>query len=153
MASYITEIRLMGAKELADELRKVQRATPDIYMRHVRLAGTRFKKDVIDKTRSAIKKERTGNLCKGYRRVVRLEGNHYGSYCADVYGGAGKAHHYHLVENGHRKFNRAGTRPIGFTKGRFMMKKTIEEWENGDKLDRYSRAAVREAFRKGAIDL
>lgn len=151
MASVYMTVKMMGAKELADSLKKTQKAAPDIMMRAVRLAGTHFKKDVIASTKKAVK-ERTGNLCKGYRRRVNLSGRSYGEYRAEIFGGAGKAKHYHLVENGHRKFNRAGTKAIGWTKGKFTMKKTAENWENSDKMLKYSQKAVREALRKGALD-
>ncbi len=147
---YMT-VKMMGAKELANSLSKVQRSAPDILMRAVRLAGTHFKKDVIASTKKAVK-ERTGNLCKGYRRTVKLSGRSYGEYRSEIFGGAGKAKHYHLVENGHRKFNRAGTRAIGFTKGIKTMEKTAANWESEDKMLKYSQKALREALRKGALE-
>lgn len=142
---------MMGADELAAALKKTQKAGPDILMRAVRLAGTHFKKDVIASTKKAVK-ERTGNLCKGYRRDVKLTGRSYGEYRAEVWGGAGKAKHYHLVENGHRKFNRAGTKVIGWTKGIKTMEKTTNNWESTDRMRKYSEKAVVEALRKGALD-
>ena len=142
---------MMGADELAAALKKTQKAGPDILMRAVRLAGTHFKKDVIASTKKAVK-ERTGNLCKGYRRDVKLTGRSYGEYRAEVCGGAGKAKHYHLVENGHRKFNRAGTKVIGWTKGIKTMEKTTNNWESTDRMRKYSEKAVVEALRKGALD-
>lgn len=151
MASVNIKVKMMGAEELAASLKKAQRAAPDILMRAIRLAGTHFKKDVVSRTKKAVK-ERTGNLCKGYRRQVKLSGREFGEYRAEVFGGAGRAKHYHLVENGHRKFNRAGTRPIGWTKGIKTMEKTANDWENDDKMLKYSQKAVREALRKGALD-
>ena len=151
MESFEVEVEVHGAKELEAALEKTRRAAPDIIMRAVRLAGTHFKKDVVSSTKKAIK-ERTGNLCKGYRRQVNLTGGKYGEYRADIFGGAGKAKHYHLIEIGHRKFNRAGTRPIGWTKGVFTMKKTADKWEQEEKMLEYSQKAVKEALRKGVLD-
>lgn len=145
---------ISGLEQLAEDLRKVEKAAPEISMKWVRRAGQQFLKNVRKKTREVTKKH-TGNLARGYRQKVVLQRGSLKSYESRINGGNGKAPHFHLVEKGHEgKVPLRGglTRSIGRVEGRFMMQQTIDDWDNTGAIVPFAQAAIAEALMTGALD-
>lgn len=149
-----------GLDELAEKLDKVRRAAPDLLLKQINRAGTDFRRDCIDETQRKVT-TRKGNLISGYKKSVVMERrNGSFDYEAQITGGNRKAHHFHLVENGHRQI--AGTfykkgygyakAKAGYVKGYKMVETVRSRWNSYRLIDVYARMAFEEALKKGAIE-
>ena len=65
------ELDVAGLEELAEDMRRVERATPEIAQKWLYKAGQAFLKDVRTQTR-AVTKTKTKHLVNGYRQRVVL---------------------------------------------------------------------------------
>ena len=143
-----TSFEIEGLDELREALQKVMDLCPDFALKQINAAGIAFKRDVISKTEDRTVK-RKGHLLDGYKKNVVLTSVFKKSFEAQISGGNKKAHHFHLVENGHEGYVN-GTY-IGFVKGKDMMKDTVRDWETENKIIPYAEKAVEEAIKKGYI--
>ena len=143
---------VVGLDELAADLRKVEKATPEIARAWLFQAGRVFLKDVRTQTR-AVTKQRTKNLVRGYRQRLVLKHGSLTSYESNISGGNGKARHFHLVEKGHRGFvpTRGGMRSIGFVQGKKMMETTRNRWTGEMKIVAFAEKAIEEALKEGKL--
>lgn len=142
----------VGLDELSTDLSKVIKAYPDIAFKIITQAGNAFKKDAKNKTQS-VTKTHTGNLAKGYRSNVKMNLTGSKTCQAEISGGNGKAHHFHLLENGHKGVAGFGRnrRDIGFVPGRHMVRDTRENWDNSNKLESYAVKALTKGLKEGGF--
>lgn len=152
MPQYL-KFEFTGFDELNEALRKTENVYPQAVKRYMASAGNSFKKDVINNTK-ALTRTRSGKLSEGYQN--KLATTYFGDKAveAQISGGNKKAHHFHLVENGHEGYVYRNKRLyyIGFVPGKYMMKKTIQQWESSQKLVPFAVKAINYALRKGGLD-
>lgn len=142
-----------GLDKLSEDLRKAEHQYPAITRKYVQKAGSAFRKDVSEQTR-AVTRTRSGRLAKGYRVSVQLQSGSLHAYEAQVRGGMGKAHHFHLVEHGHegKVPDRSGQmHNIGRVAGRHMMERTRNNWNTSGKLIPFAQKALDEALKQGGL--
>lgn len=131
------------------QLKEANNLYPSIISPYLNQAGEQFLKDVKKSTKQLTKKH-TGNLLGGYKAERTTTLNARKTIAIEISGGNRKACHYHLVENGHKKFIPTGrkgkgeVKEKGFVPGREMMKSTIGQWQDGQKLKLYAIAALGE---------
>lgn len=112
-------IKLEGIDEFQEKLKLVEKKAPDRILDKLDEEGKKLRKQARANT-----PKKTGNLRKGYK-LTEVEKIH-GGYQKGLYN---DAPHFHLVEKGHRKVTPSG-KEIGWTKGKFYLKKTVEEMED-----------------------
>lgn len=117
--------------ELTESLTKAARKYPDKAESRLRTVSNRFRRDVINDTKSQVK-EHTGNLIKGMK-LDRIRG--YGANIERDF--RGTSPHFHLIENGHEivtaktkngKQIKNGGKKIGFVEGKHIVKKKREQY-------------------------
>lgn len=140
-----------GLEELNEALKKAEKSYPEGVKRYIRSAGNTFKKDVIANT-EALTKKGSGKLVAGYKSELATTYFADKAIEAQISGGNKKAHHFHLVENGHEGYLFGKANYIGFVPGKYMMKKTTDEWDSGQKLIPFAIKAINYALRKGGLD-
>ena len=115
-------VEITGSEELQKSLEEAIRRYPDLAEKRIRMAGLKFKRDVVKKTKD-VTRTRKGKLLKGYK-VSKVQG-----YGKDMHVDfMATAPHFHLVEHGHVQYSRNGKprKPVGFTPGKHMVKQTVE---------------------------
>lgn len=151
--SRTLKFEFTGLEELNEALKKAENSYPEAVKRYMRMAGNAFKKDVIAKT-DALTKKGSGKLAAGYKSELVTTYFADKAVEAQISGGNKKAHHFHLVENGHEGwvYRNGKFYYIGFVPGKHMMKKTTDEWDSSQKLIPYAVKAINYALRKGGLD-
>lgn len=115
------EFNLEGMVELQESLRKAIKKYPDKAQERLEDVGKKFKRRVIQITRSAVD-QHSGRLIKGYKLdKVR----NYGVNMEKDF--RGTAPHFHLIENGHIQITKNG-KVIGFVPGRLIVKQARDEF-------------------------
>lgn len=166
MADKIS-LDIKGLDELKSDINKVQKTAPDYLQTAIRRAGNKLKKMAVEETKQRTKyltKKGTGNLAAGYRSVVEIKKGTLSTYEAKISGGNKKAHHFHLLEHGHRRYNQYFPRPnysgggvkwieasAGYTDGLHMMKAAREDFESKEMLTKEAQWAIDKALKEGLI--
>ena len=119
----LSSFTLSGLDELNSSLKKAIKAYPDLAEERLKKIGNKFKKEVKEKTDEEVK-TRSGKLKKGYK-LSKVYG--YGINMQIDF--MGTAPHFHLVENGHVKYNRKGE-VIGFTPGKHVVDKAEKNFQD-----------------------
>lgn len=117
---------LDGFDELQSSLKKSIKTYPDLAERRLNTVSNRFKKEVIEDTKSVTTKH-TGSLIKGMK-LDKMRG--FGSNIERDF--RGTSPHFHLIENGHEivlpktrngKALKNGGRNVGWVAGKHIVKK------------------------------
>ena len=113
------DVKIEGVEEFQEKLKTVEEKAPDRIIDELDEEGKKLRKQAMNNT----KKGKTGNLRKGYKLlpVEKIKGGYQK-------GMTNTAPHFHLVEKGHRKVSKSG-KELGWTEGKFYLKKTVEEQE------------------------
>lgn len=137
----MADFKIDGLDELIAELELAEKEVPDQANNAMRYCGNGWKKDVNSKMPSYYE-----DLPKGWKTSYR-----YSSLGVieqlDI---VNRRPHWHLVENGHRKFDFRGHPTGGFVAGRHYAADTTAEWET--KFPETLDARLSKALKKAGFD-
>lgn len=123
-------MELKGLTEFQKDLLDVaQQKLPKETNKIMRKVGNKARTRVARKARSLVKKK-TGTYHKKWKRGKVFKGKE-GEYVVRVYN---SAPHAHLIEDGHRMVK--GGQEIGFVKGKKVLEKGMEEFENSGEFEK-----------------
>lgn len=121
-------MEIHGLTEFQRDLMRTSRKLPKQMPKIMRKIGSKARTHVAKKSRQLIKKD-TGLYHKKWKRGKVFTNN--GEIVVRIYN---SAPHAHLLEEGHRQVTKDG-REVGFVRGKYPMKKGIQEFESSGMVD------------------
>lgn len=146
------DLHFVNLEDFMRKLNRVANEYPKTTEKHLRAIGNRLKKAAIantpvgktdefmrfKRTKSGKKKKNTAKLKNAW------SGKTVGASGASLeYQLRSKSRRYHLVERGHVKVI-FGKRTAGFVQGKFFFKRTMEEFERSNAVEREMKKMFRE---------
>lgn len=123
MSEY--KITMEGAQELIDDMNALMAQCPDDVNKAMRDVAKSWRKDCNDKMPASYDRGK-----RPFRKNWKTE-NQYGSLgIIEETAITNKSPHWHLVENGHAKYDFHGNPTGGFVPGKHYAEKTREEYKD-----------------------
>lgn len=143
----MNEVKIEGIKELTDSLNELVRKYPDKAGELLEKDAKKLRKLVAKSFKEGTKSDGTSkrSLAKiGSYKVTKAQGIGTDQY-VDI---SAKAPHFHLVENGHDRYNRKGEK-IGWTEGKHIMRETAKKFES--EMPQHIEDMIDELLKEGGL--